>query len=95
MSSPSHNVFRGSFLGVAADVEIEKVPFVAQSVKFWTVGGVWGTKLVGEDGMDSDNYLSSAGVDTGVTVDTDGKITVASGADVNSVGNLVYYEAIG
>jgi hypothetical protein len=94
MSSPSHNVFHGTFTGVGAEVPITKVPFRPRSIKFWTAGGVWGVKIDGEEGMDADNYLSSAGADTGVTI-TDNGFTVANGANVNSVGNPVYYEVEG
>jgi hypothetical protein len=94
MSSPSFNVFHGTFTGVAADVPITKVPFRPRVIKFWFTGGGWGLKIDGEEGMDGANYLSSTGADVGVTI-TDNGFTVANGADVNSAGNPVSYEVIG
>ena len=67
---------------------------IPRSIKFWTAGGVWCVKIDGEEGMDADNYLSSGGADTGVTI-ADNGFTVANGANVNSVGNPVYYEVEG
>jgi hypothetical protein len=83
--------FNGTFTGVAADVDVEKVPFRPRVIKFYFTGGGWGLKVDGETGMDGDNYLSSTAADAGVTINDDG-FTVANGADVNSAGNPVYYE---
>lgn len=94
MSSPSHNVFHGTFTGAAADVPITKVPFRPRSIKFWATGGIWGLKIDGEQGMDGANYLSNTAADVGVTI-TDNGFTVANGADINSAGNPVYYECEG
>jgi hypothetical protein len=91
MASGAPNKFHGTFTGAAADIDIEKCPFAPRVVKFKTAGGVWGLKVDGEEGMDGDNYLSSAGADTGVTLTANG-FTVANGANVNSAGNPVYFE---
>ena len=91
MASGAPNKFHSTFTGAAADITIEKVPFKPRVVKFKTLGGVWGLKVDGEEGMDGDAYVSSSGVDAGVTL-TDNGFVVANGADVNSAGNPVYYE---
>lgn len=92
MASGASNEFRSTFTGVAADVVIGKVPFKAKMIRFWTLAGVWGIKIVDEEGMDGDAYVSNSGVDAGVTIAADGTITIANGADVNSAGDPVYYE---
>jgi hypothetical protein len=94
MSSPSFNVFHGTFTGAAATITVAKVPFRPRAIKFWFTGGGTGIKVDGEEGMDGANYLSNTGADVGVTI-TDNGFTVASGADVNSSGNPVTYEVIG
>lgn len=94
MSSPSHNVYHGTFTGAAAEITVAKIPFQPRSIKFYATGGVWGVKIADEDGMDGANYLSSTAADVGVTITSSG-FTVASGADVNVSGQLVYYECEG
>jgi len=91
MSSPSNNKFWGTFTGAAAIITVAKCPFRPRVIKFWATGGVWGVKIDGEEGHDDDNYLSSTAADAGVTITASG-FTVASGADVNVSGELVYYE---
>lgn len=92
MASGSSRNFIGSFIGVADDVEIE-LPFTPRSIKFLV--DVSGTL---EDGwktadMAGDAYLSTTtGTDAGVTIGNR-SVTVANGADINSVGNTVYFEA--
>jgi len=94
MSSGVTMKFVGSFVGAAADIDVEKVPFQPKTIKFWFTGGGWGLKMADEVGMDGANYLSSTAADVGVTINADG-FTVANGADVNSSGNPVYYECEG
>lgn len=92
MSSPGRNVHHGSFLGAAADVTV-RLPFTPKTLKFFATGGVWGIKFTGLKGMDGANYLSNTAADVGVTINANGSITVANGADVNVSGQEVYFEA--
>lgn len=94
MSSGGSNCYRGSFLGVADDIDIETVPFRPAHIEFWGVDpalapdGFWGLKI--DEMMPGDDYISIVAADDGVTVNHDG-FTVANGADINRAGVRTYF----
>lgn len=92
MSSPGRNIAYKSFTGAAAEITVP-LPFKPKMVKFYATGGVWGIKVDGLPGMTLTNYLSNTAADTGVTINDDGSLTIASGADINVSGEEVYVEA--
>jgi len=94
MASGAGNVFRGTFIGAADDIEIAKLPFKPAAMQFWCDNS--GALEIGykTEDMSGDAYLStSSGADAGVTFNADGTVTVANGADINVAGVTTYYEA--
>jgi hypothetical protein len=94
MASGAGNVFRGSFVGAAGQVDIEKLPFKPAAMMFWRTNGGHIEHGYKTEDMSGDTYLStSTGADAGVTFNSDGTVTVANGADINAAGITTYYEA--
>ena len=93
MASGASNTHFGSFVGVAGDIEIETLPFKPRVMKFWLATGGAIEHGVKFEEMLTDTYLSTTtGLDAGVTFNSDGTVTIANGADINSAGDTTYYE---
>lgn len=94
MASGAGNVFRGSFVGAASDIDIEKLPFKPAAMEFWCATGGAIEHGYKTEEMSGNAYLStSTGDDTGVTFNSDGTVTIANGADINVAATVTYYEA--
>jgi hypothetical protein len=93
MASGASNKHYGSFVGAAAQIDIETLPFKPRAMFFWVVVGGAIEHGVKFEEMLTDSYLSTTtGLDAGVTFNSDGTVTIANGADINSAGATTYYE---
>ncbi len=79
-----------TFVGVAAEVTVY-FDFVPSIIEFYTDGGAAIEHGYKSNKMSGTAYLStSTGTDAGVTINTDGSITIANGADINVADATVY-----
>jgi len=95
MASGVTQKYTGSFVGAAADIDIETCPFQPKRIQLFVNNGGALEQGYKDEEMSGDAYLSTtSGADAGVTINSDG-FTVANGADVNVAGQTVYFECEG
>jgi hypothetical protein len=95
MASGVTQKFNGSFVGAAAQIDIETCPFRPRLIRLYVDAGAALEIGFKTDEMAGDAYLATTGgSDTGVTINSDG-FTVANGANINVASVTTYFECEG
>lgn len=83
-----------SFVGAAAEITVY-LPFVPTKVELYSITGgaaiEVGIKYAAMSG--AVYYSTSTGSDSGVTINSNGTLTIANGADINVAGVTTYISA--
>lgn len=92
MASGIHKQLK-TVVGAASELTVY-FDFVPKQLQIWVDGGATIEHGFKDDSMSGSAYLStSTGTDAGVTINSDGSVTIANGADVNVATATIYVMA--